>query len=212
MPTQPFDSEGLRDQNSNGVGGTYCANNYAGCNAWAVTENFINGDASGSVLKNAEINDYLNGEYFDNLDANSQKQIVTYSWNIGGIKQSNDDLAQQIKDEKSFVWEGKVGLINASDYLRASSDSINCNSDSALDTNYESCKLTNWLTGNLNYWTINPVSSSYGNVYAVAQAGMFASWRTYDDFQFAVRPCVYLSSSIRLSGTGTSLDPYVIEL
>ena len=106
--TKVFDSRGLRDIDSNGAGGTYCANNYAGCNAWAVTENFTNGDVSGSVLKNAEINDYLNGEYFNNLDVNSQKQIVTYSWNVGGIEKSNDDLVQQIKDKNLLYGKAKL--------------------------------------------------------------------------------------------------------
>ena len=64
----PFDESGNRDSKSEGAGGTYCATNLGGCTAWAINDNYVNEYSEskiiqGTVLKDASLNTYLNGEY-----------------------------------------------------------------------------------------------------------------------------------------------------
>ncbi len=204
-----FDSKGLRDSGSNGAGGTYCANSYnGGCNAWAINDNFNDGQISGTVLKDAELNTYLNGEYLEGLS--DADKIVAHNFGVGAVTYGNNDLAGQITSENGTIWNGKVGLITVSEYLRANTNIAQCETLSLIGSNYSTCKNTNWMFNNTNWWTLSPDSGSYSNdVWRVRSSGDFYDPNAYDSN--GVRPSLYLTSNITLSGTGTVDDVYTIN-
>lgn len=212
----PFDNDNFRDKESNGAGGTYCANSSYGCNAWAATANmvgspaeFTNGNYSGTVLLDSSLNTYLNGEYLNSITANKEK-IVNHDYNIGAVVFDND-LATQIEGEKSYKWNGKVGLISESDYINANSDMNTCGTHLKNNNNYRTCRNTNWMYISGTYWwSLSPtaISTTAGFEFTVHTDGTFNSY--YARFSSDVRPAVYLTSSLSLSGSGTQSDPYRI--
>ena len=116
-----FDPKGLRDSESGGAGGTYCANsNNYGCNAWAISEHFSNSEYSGTVLKDSSLNTYLNGTYYNSLNSSSKKLILEGTFNYGPVNISYVSLDSILADEKEYTWTGKIGLLNISDVLMAS--------------------------------------------------------------------------------------------
>ena len=53
----------------------------------------------------ADLNTYLNGSYLTGtLNQAAQSQIVPKDWSIGSVTNDNNDLADQINDEKSTTW------------------------------------------------------------------------------------------------------------
>ena len=57
----------------------------------------------------------------------------------------NEDLAAQIVSEQSQTWTGTIGLISASDYIRANNDMTTCGTLSDGRLNYETCRGLNWM-------------------------------------------------------------------
>ena len=205
-----FDSQGLRDSSSGGAGGTYCANGDYGCNAWAISENFSNGRYTGTVLKDAELNTYLNGEYLESLS--DVDKIVSHNFGVGAVKGSSDnvDLATQITSENETIWNGKIGLITVSEYLRANTNIAQCETFSLNNSNSSTCKNTNWMVNGDFWWTLSPHSNSYSNnVWFVYSSGSVDNANA--NASPGVRPSLYLTSNITLQGEGTSSNPYVIE-
>ena len=220
IATMAFDSQGFRDSTSNGAGGTYCANGSYGCNAWAINNNFSNGVLSGTVLKDAEINIYLNKNYLNTL-SHDQNKIIDHTWSIGGVTEENNDLSNQIIHENEITWMGKVGLITASEYLRANTNKEQCETISLNNENGSTCLTTNWLYGKIpSYkylWTLSPTSKG-GEFGSTGVYGIYNSSAYLGELQSpsaritnAVFPVLYLTSDITLSGTGTSDDPYVLS-
>jgi len=217
LEKKAFDSDGLRGSDSNGAGGTYCASSPYGCNAWASTTNlvgtpaeFINGSVTGTVLLDAELNTYLNTTYLNSIDSTN---VVSHDFGVGPVTSSNEDLADQIADEQSYKWNGKIGLMNVSDYLRANTNTEQCETLSLNNSNYYTCKTTNYLFTSLaadsQYpWTINPYSGLARHVFFVYDYGRVSFTDTTG--VRGVAPVLYLSSEISLSGSGTDIDPYVI--
>ena len=122
----------------------------------------------------------------------------------------NDDLSSQIASEQGTTWNGNIGLIAHSDYLRANSDMANCGTDKTNYENYETCRNTNWMYISGSYWwTISPRADSSRSVWYVADDGNLGNNNAYFSDR-APRPAAYLKSDITLSGSGTSLDPFKI--
>ena len=209
-----FDSQDLRDDTSNGAGGTYCANSSYGCNAWAISENFSNGTYTGTVLKDAELNTYLNEEYLPTLS--DSDKVVSHNYSIGAVTFDNNDLADQINDENGTTWNSKVGLITASEYLRANTNTAQCETFSLNNDNYSTCHSTNWMYGAVPsggyMWTISPHASHTGIVFNVDgddfPGNLFSS--SASSSYIGVVPVLYLSSDITLQGEGTLDNPYRI--
>ena len=157
----------------------------------------------------SDIKTYLNGEYLDSIIVNKEK-IVPSTWSIGKVTSGNDDLAGQIASEnETQSQEASVGLITVSEYLRANTNTELCGNLSLNKSNYSTCKTTNWLFKNNNYyWTISPLSSNSSDVFYVYSDGNLYYTYAYDPY--AVLPALYLSSDINLSGSGTAGDPYII--
>lgn len=207
-----FDEWRNRDLESHGAGGTYCAQANYGCNAWAISSNFVNGSKSGTVLKDASLNTYLNNEYYNSLSSDAKKLIEAHNFNVGSVTPDNSDLVNQIDSEKGIIWNGKIGLITVSEYLRANPNTELCGTINLNNTNASTC--------NKNYirlmagiqWTISLNINNTSTVLTKCVTGDVC-WRSVidDDNPVELHPVLYLTPNITLSGSGTSSDPYIIN-
>ena len=164
--------------------------------------------------KPASLNTYLNETYYNSLNNNAKNQIVASNFSIGEVEYRNDDLEAQVNDENSTKWNGKIGLITASEFIRTFSNKTLCGTDELISENYFNiCDRYGWLEERSDWWTLTSATMSYGNqVLYVAYGGYFH----YDDmygasspYDIEVRPVVALSSSVVIiGGTGTQSDPY----
>ena len=165
---------------------------------------------SNNWARPATLNTYLNGEYYNGLDSSIKDNIVSHTWGIGTVTLDNDDLSSQIASEQGTTWNGNIGLISHSDYLRANSDMANCGTDKTNFENYETCRNTNWMYISGSYWwTISPNADSSNNGWYVNDDGNLYNNIAYASGR-ATRPAAYLKSDITLSGSGTLEDPYKI--
>ncbi len=214
----PFDNDNYRDKQSNGAGGTYCANSSYGCNAWMISDNYINkySDSKiiqGTVLKDASLNTYLNGEYYNDLNGEAQELIVNHTWNVGPIPSESNQMGTpelSVVDEERITWNGKVALLSFSDALLANSNTVQCGSATDNYSNLETCKTTNYLIPSSGYyWLVSPYTNYSSLVHVVGSDGAFNYGHSARE-SGGVRPAVYLTSSLSLSGSGTESDPYRI--
>ena len=208
----PFDSKSLRPTG-------YCSKGSAitqGCNVWASIDNFSNDNYSGEVSKDAELNIYLNTSYLSGLY--DYDKIVLGVYYIGSVLYNNSDLSSQIASEKKYTWNGKVGLITVSEYLKANSNQNQCGNFNLNNTNSSICLTSNWLFQlvplNKYLWTISPNSKTTDGMHDIhydgkigGQSGSSAS----NIENYGVAPVVYLNSNIILSNSGTLQNPYQIK-
>ena len=213
-----FDTAGQRDQASNGAGGTYCASGNNGCNAWGINNNYINGYISGTVLKDASLNTYLNNTYLNKITTN-KANIINHAWYVGAINANNGDIKNQMNDEKTSQWNGKIGLITVSEFIRANSNNNQCGSLSLNNNNTSSCINTNWIYNiipeNSNMWTITPTLDNNNQVFIISKdqkPGSINYTNASINTSF-VAPSLYLSEqTVITGGTGTKEDPYLIDM
>ena len=167
-------------------------------------------DAEGnSEWKNSSLNNELNNVFYNSLQNNSI--IDQKPWKIGRIYDVVTTLDELI-DQESQVLDsstdgaGPVGLLNASDYIRASLN-LACSSDVLNST---SC--SSWLSS-YGGWVLNASNLSEGEQ---AEAYYFKIGDKLTKKEITetdnVIPVVYLKSSIKIiSGDGTSSNPYILE-
>ena len=174
----------------------------------------------GSYLNNnwaspTQLNTYLNGTYLNSLTPAAQSQIVDKDFSIGKIIENNNDLAGQVSAENSTKWNGKIALPTVSEYLRTNSNA-SCNTYTYQLYNEfngaNTCKNTTWMyTSNINYmWTLSGDSESADGVFHVHSSGNIYPYSS-STRNGNVKPTLYLSSNLKLSGSGTSSDPYTIN-
>ena len=161
----------------------------------------------------ATLNTYLNGTYYNSLNSTAKNQIVSHTWKIGPVTNDNGCLTDNVNSEGDIRWTGKVGLATVSEYLRSSSNVGMCrtfalNNDSIGTT----CANSSWMVNSsYNYWwTLSSYAGNSNSVFYVHSGGKLSDNRA-DNTYGAVLPVVYLSSSVTLSGSGTSSDPYQIS-
>jgi len=137
------------------------------------------------------------------------KYIKTSLWNIGTPSINWDGkptLVNMVDNEKMYKWSGKVGLITASEYIRANTNS-SCTALNTLWSNTSSsCKDTNYLYKTTSFWTLSPVYRD--GVFPVNPDGYGAGG--YTRYLRGVYPSLYLNSDIKLKGFGTQNNPYYI--
>ena len=202
--------------------------NYYGCNVWGSKTTMLD-KAETNITKmprmvgenitynlpasEAYINTYLNGEFYNSFSENEKNLIVNHLWNVGVLKfQSGQNLETDLQQEAEYKWRGKIGLVNATDYIRTNINNELCSSiyTSYVDSaNYTTCKTTSWLFfGNYN-WTLSPYSNSNPR-YVVTKypAGYFTG--NSASGSYGINPVVYLDNNVKLSGKGTELYPYMI--
>ena len=210
MSSRLWDIAGINDRNN--ANNTYCQSSETarGCNAWAAVEGmFTNGDKVGTVTEDSSIKHYLNGEYLSTLSDVSK--VVSHTWGTGAVTYNNN-LSTQIESENKTVWNGQVGLITVSEYLRASNQTSQCGTLGLNNANFVTCRKANWLFDEIgkraSYWTISPSADDSSSVYTVEYYGTIGD--SASNSMNGVYPVLYLSSDITLIGEGTESNPYVI--
>ena len=164
----------------------------------------------------SDIKTYLNDTYLPTITTNQDK-IVSHTWSIGRVTYGNRDLADQINDENGIQSQNvSVGMITASEYLRANTNTEQCGNLSINNTNYTTCKTTNWMysivPSNGYLWTISPDSSRYSVFYVYGFASSAGRLNYgYASSSRGVSPVLYLSSDITLTGDGSSANAFQIS-
>ena len=207
-----FDSPGARTTG-------YCSKGSApnnGCNVWSSTASmigspseFTNGTYTGTVDADSEMLTYLNGEYLNSITANKDK-ITSHDYNIGAAILGNNNLSAQIEGEKAYKWNGNIGLISMSEYLNANSNQEQCGTELNYDNNYTTCKNNDWMFIENSWWTLTPYASYSNYVWNVGSIGDLNLGNENADAYYCVRPAIYLTSNLSLSGSGTESNPYTI--
>ena len=158
----------------------------------------------------ASLNLYLNNEYLNNIKTNSDK-IISHNFPIGEVKLDNDNLAEQIVNENSVLWNGKIALITISEYLRTNSNSAQCETMKLYNENYSLCSSTNWIYNIIPLgYTMWSISIDNNAPISIISLGTMVNYFGASQDVIYVVPVLYLNSDITLSGSGTQQDPYII--
>ena len=168
-------------------------------------------NGSNNWARPASLNTYLNETYLNGLTSITQSQIVSKDWGIGFVTYENDDLADQINDENNKKWNGKIALITASEYIRSNSNKSNCGTFSLNYDNRNSCKNTTWIySPSINWWLLSPNADNYNNAFVMNMSGYVDNGNL--TYGYHVRPVVYLSSEVQITGgNGSQSNPYTIK-
>ena len=221
----------------------YCYQNsgaedyYFGCKVWGSKTTML--DSSGNNItqmpreiggaeynlpeKEAYINTYLNSTWLNTLSTDVQSKIVTHIFNVGLVNYNEAVLSNTVTQESSYKWNGKVALMTASDYINSNTNIEQCGSYSLNNTNYTTCKTTNWINSlnSSTLWMILPYSDSSPS-YAVllTSSGYFGvqsitydgtNWFLITDGEYSIAPVFFLSSNINLLGEGSEGSPYKLS-
>ncbi len=156
----------------------------------------------------ATLNTYLNGTYYNSLSNTAKSQIVSHDYSIGAVTRNNNDLADQINDENSKKWNGKIALPTLSEYIRTNLDT-DCNTFSKLNNNHNTCKNTTWMHIN-PWWTLTPLAGSSDSVLYISQFSEIIPENTSINSLSTV-PAVYLNSNVKITGgNGNQTNPYTL--
>ena len=154
------------------------------------------------------LNTYLNGTYYNGLNDAAKSQIVSYTWSIGYLSSDLNNLSNQINVEKSSTWNGKIALPTLSEYIRSNSNKSSCGTFSTFHANSSTCINTTWMRMNEAWWSLTP--SSGKTVFYVNNPTFNIA--TYPASLMPIRPTLYLSSEVQITGgDGTQSNPYVVE-
>ena len=167
---------------------------------------------SNNWARPASLNTYLNETYYNSLNSTAQSQIVAKDFSIGAVTFDNNDLADQVNDEKGTKWNGKVALPTLSEYIRSNSNKEKCGTFSLYTINHTTCRNSNWMYYSNNvWWTLSSLAGDSFTAFFVNSDGDIYSDFGTGNTTLAVRPALYLSSNVTLSGSGTQSDPYTIN-
>ena len=158
------------------------------------------------------LNTYLNGTYYNNLTNVAKSQIVSSNYSIGSVVNNNNNLQEQVNDENSKTWNGKVALPTLSEYLRTNSDKNNCGTFFSNNNNSLKCTATTWMIRNSDgaaWWTLSPNTNTTDATFLVNYSGSI--YNDYVKQPYLAHTVVTLSSKLTLSGSGTQSDPYTIN-
>ena len=173
-------------------------------------------DKSGGVLgsndwnRPADLNTYLNGDYYNSLISTAQSQIVDGTYYVGDITYDNNDMQEQINDEKTVISKVKVALPTLSEYIRACSNT-GCKTFSTYQSRYSTCRNSDWMYISDEWWTLSP---PYGNSNSVFRMGYHGGVNDYsaNSNDYAVRPTITLSSEVQITGgDGSQSNPYTLS-
>ncbi len=189
---------------------------------------------SQSLISNAKY--YLGGVGVESVDSTIKAfqttgiQLYSYERKIQNGSCSYDNDAKGYLGTGCYYYgtnpnsfTGKLGLMYASDYFYASTNCENKMMYDLTDDNTDNltsrkdimaCNDTNWLYNlKVNEWQLPQFSFGSGRALILGFNG-FATFGMYvNGDQFAARPVLYLTSSVKITGgSGTSADPYTLGL
>ena len=158
----------------------------------------------------ADLNTYLNGDYYNSLNSTAQSQIVEASYYVGGVMLNNNDMQDQINDEKGTTSKVKVALPTLSEYLRANSNKEQCGTF-ILNNNSDTCRNSDWMYIDAAWWTLSAFYDMPSYVF-VFDSGSYITINEARGTNTAVRPAITLSSEVQITGgIGTESDPYILS-
>ena len=223
LADRAYDEANYRSTEKN----TYCDDPSYGCGVYAAVDgefSSLSGSQKGTVTEDSSIKIYLNEDYYtNNINETAKGQMTSHTFNIGAVESLNnsgaDSIEKNIAGEKMYTWNGNVGLANASDILKASTNPL-CTSASASYDDFGACD-SNYLldrgaASSLYYWTINAYSRESGGYSNYALSGSVDGSDAFLHGNFASypggapRPVVFLKAETTLSGEGTQSNPYTI--
>ena len=188
---------------------------------------------SNNWARPATLNTELNGTYLNSLDSTAQSMIGDTKYYLGGYDGSGQGYTQTPVQMYSYErkiqnttsnefyygtnpnsWVGKLGLMYLSDYGYASS---NCENKRIFDilslsNDIRACNTTNWLYKTADERLLPQFASNSSGAFFVNSGG-HANVEDADHDQLAVRPVLYLTSSVQINGgEGTSSSPYTLGI
>ena len=186
-------------------------------NEYIESRKFDSSQPYSNEWETSDIKTYLNETYLSTITTNKDK-IVAQSWNVGTVTENNNDLTNQIAAENSKQSQSiSLGLITASEYLRANTNVEQCGNMNLNNANRTTCRKTNWMYTITPYyvdiWTITPSSDNIEREFIIDRSYMTGSvgyGEIYVSNPSGVTPALYLTSNTQLSGSGTQSDPYRI--
>lgn len=172
----------------------------------------------------ADLNEYLNSEYYNSLTTDAQNLIDENGWfNVGtadrnyfnGSTSVLSNISDNVEQVKDVRWQGKIGLIDITEYMRSSTNSA-CDTMEAFDSDYGTDQCINDVQTYL-YIANDPAftltferGSNPSTVWMMGNNG--STYGTGVIYRSGVRPVVYIKSDAKIiSGTGTSNDPYILS-
>ena len=186
-------------------------------------------ETSGSTATNATIT----CPDINKINDTAKSMIQNTTWTLGGTtyKTSNppketypvNELYESERGTKVYSKHATtstdyIGLIYPSDYGYASTDA-SCRQNLRSGLTYTNntyggtptCKNNNWLFNGVWYWTISPYLSIAYSVFRVDGDGRLSNHFAW--YRDGVRPSLYLKPDVKVvGGTGTSSDPYTLEI
>jgi hypothetical protein len=209
-----FDATGNRSYSTS----KYC--NYAsksagnnelyGCNAWAKADSFTNNNKTGNVSNDSTILTYLNTTYYNTLSTSIKNKILTHDF-ANGYSGSGNNQSTALTNNWSRTWNGKVGLLTASDVLNANLTDMKIQSSQITINNY----ITHLTDRTSIYWTMTPTNANTYDVYAYGLGkqlgGRRASRYTQNNYTYYAAPAIYVDGNVSYTGLGTSSNPFQIE-
>ncbi len=208
----------------------FCTSEW-GCKSWGSNTTTLDSNGNkvtqmpwkiGDTLRNlpdkeATLNTYLNNDFYNSLSDEVKSLIVEKTWNVGPTAYNQTNLSESVKEESAYKWKGKIALMNATDYVKASSNSA-CTSVKDYNEDYfggsPSC-YNNSVTHNFLYsndwpWMVSPGTDSFAYyVFQVSREGYLHGNAAFNASE--VRPAFYLSSETTLNGEGTETNPYIVS-
>ena len=190
----------------------------------------------------AALNTYLNNDYYNTLSSDAQNMIGTTKYYLGGYSDNPNittDVMWQYERKKingsdcnstddyqsgtECYYHGtnpimqndvnkKIAIMYASDYGYAASKA--CTSNLYEYNGSANCITTNnWLDKSTDTWLLSQDSANSYYAFNVLPSGYVNSSNIASGIMYAVRPVLYLSSNIKISGgEGTSQKPYMLSI
>ena len=185
----------------------------------------------GTITEDSSLNKLLNNTWISTKAMN--KYIANHSFNVGGIYYDGANikylktLKNEKKEEQMYIWNGKIGLVNATEYVESS---INPTCTNVFSTYYYNSAyyyngaqhLTDikqwpcsnpdyaWMPNNTSFYTMSMgLTASTTIIWRVASTGFFNTNSVKSDY-IKPRPAFYLKPSTSLIGEGTEESPYRI--
>ena len=183
-------------------------------------------DTSGEYGSNnwarpATLNTELNTTYLNSLTREAQNMIGDAKYYLGGYKDTTITSEVMYQYERKTSGStyyygtnpnnlvGKLGLMYASDYGYAASDEC---TQTLYNYNNTTCTNNNWLFKVNSEWILPPSVSASSSASGVFSGGIVSN-SVVNNFQYGVRPVLYLTSSAKITGgSGTSANPYTLGL
>ena len=162
--------------------------------------------------------DTLNESYLNSFDTKWQDVISSHTWKVGGLDignayrtfYANTVYNYEVGNYSDYTtWNGKIGLMYASDYAFAISNSYW--RTEVTSSSYGNVANNNWLFEGSDEWTISRDSSSNSGAIMLSSSGFLDDYSVTNKYR--IRPCFYINSNVfYISGTGTKSDPYRIGI